>query len=91
MPNREDERWFNLNPHPSSCTCPQCLKDKQKRSYPYPASMDCPACGQFSLYYSDILKKYRCINEQCQVEGQTLKEIEDRTTQRDKKLKNLWE
>jgi len=91
MPNREDETYLNLNPHPPTCKCPQCIKESKKRRYPYPASIECPACGHFSLYYSNEKAKYRCMNEQCQAEGQTLKEIRDRKAQLDEQLKNLWE
>ena len=90
MPSRKEERELNINPHPSTCTCPQCISERKKRNYPSPASIECPACGHLSVYYSDPKSKYVCMNQQCQSEGETLKEIRDKKKQREQQLKNLW-
>lgn len=81
MPKREDETWLNVNPSP--------LKRKGK-IYPYPASIECPSCGNFSLYYSDELAKYRCMHESCQAEGKTLKELIAQKARRDEQLKSIF-
>jgi len=89
MPSRKDETWLNIHPHPPTCSCHDCVLSRNKRRYPYPASLECPYCGHLSLYHSDKLTKYICMNEHCKSEGKTLKEISDKKDWSDKRLKGL--
>jgi hypothetical protein len=81
MPKREDETWLNVNPP---------LAKQKRKKYPYPASMDCPACGNFSMYYSDEQRKYRCMNEQCQIEGDTLEDVLAKVARHEEEQRELW-
>lgn len=65
MPNREDETWLNMNPHPENCSCTECIRKRKRIKYPYPAEFECPACGNISLYFSDDLLKFKCMHEIC--------------------------
>lgn len=53
--------------------------------------MECPSCGNISMYFSDQKSVYRCVHEQCLVEGKTVEEIAERKVKHDEMLKNLWE
>jgi hypothetical protein len=90
MPSREDETFLNMNPHPSSCNCPECVKKRKRIKYPYPAEIECPSCGNISLYFSDRKKIYRCVHEHCLAEGKTIEEISERKAKRDRIFKRLW-
>jgi hypothetical protein len=43
------------------------------------------------MYYSDGQKKYKCMNEHCLAEGETLMEVREAKARRDAQLKGLWE
>jgi hypothetical protein len=81
MPKREDETWLNVNPP---------LTKSNRKRYPYLASMECPACGNLSMYYSDEHRKYRCMNEQCQIEGETLEDILAKVAKHREEQEAFW-
>lgn len=73
MSNREDETWLNINPHPENCSCAECTRKRKRKPYHYPAEFECPACGNISLYFSDDLATFRCMNDICALHSQELK------------------
>lgn len=73
VPNREDETTANIK-HPFSCRCRDCHR-RIVVKYPYPAELECPACGNISMYHSEELNTYRCLNTTCQAEAKTLEAI----------------
>jgi hypothetical protein len=81
MPKREDETWLNIHPHPPACTCTVCVKKKLGASkdeaysrYGTPAT-ECPVCERQSLIYNNREAKYQCLNDKCNISGETLTEI----------------
>jgi len=81
MPKREDETWLNIHPHPPTCNCDKCTKERSLRvgeqdysSCGYP-TVECPICGCQSVFYNGKKSQYECLNTKCNAKGKTLGEI----------------